>query len=342
MFNNLKQRVNPVLLSQPQQTELFARLRNKPFWIWSEQEHRIADTRTKGDCCFNHVLGLREKQGQPMPLFSYEQLIYNTLEHNKHLYILKATGLGITEFMLMYIVHRCLVNDDWKGRQVPLVVGPNRDLAIKLIQRLKGLFEPHDIYFEDKQTFLSLNDVAIEAFPSNHLASFRSLESPAFILLDESDYFNANDAMEVRATSERYIAKSDPFIIMVSTPNAPQGLMETISQEPEETCIYKRLYLDYSYGLDRIYRKEEIQQAKLSPFFEREYNLKYLGEIGNAFHIQDIETAIGSTYDYDDSLSYSHGTFKSIGIDPGYGSSKFAICITRYVDGQIQVIAAQQ
>lgn len=33
---------------------------------------------------------------------------------------------------------------------------------------------------------------------------------------------------------------------------------------------------------------------------------------------------------------------KSIGIDPGFGSSKFAIVITQYVDGKIQVIHAEE
>jgi hypothetical protein len=40
------------------------------------------------------------------------------------------------------------------------------------------------------------------------------------------------------------------------------------------------------------YTEMEIDAAKASPSFEREYNLKYLGLIGNVFHIKDIETAI--------------------------------------------------
>ena len=79
---------------------------------------------------------------------------------------------------------------------------------------------------------------------------------------------------------------------MVSTPNAPDGLFEKIEKEPEETCIYKRLKLDYTYGLGKIYTEEEIDKAKQSPSFEREYNLKYLGLIGNVFHTADIERAI--------------------------------------------------
>jgi hypothetical protein len=56
---------------------------------------------------------------------------------------------------------------------------------------------------------------------------------------------------------------------MVSTPNAPDGLFERIEREIDETCIYKRLKLDYTYGLDRIYTREEIEKAKQSPSFER-------------------------------------------------------------------------
>jgi hypothetical protein len=48
-------------------------------------------------------------------------------------------------------------------------------------------------------------------------------------------------------------------------------------KEPEDKCIYKRLFLDYTYGLGKIYSKEEEAKAKQSPSFEREYNLKYLG-----------------------------------------------------------------
>jgi hypothetical protein len=51
---------------------------------------------------------------------------------------------------------------------------------------------------------------------------------------------------------------------------------------------------------------EEIEKAKASPSFEREYNLKYLGKIGNVFHTKDIEAAIekGRKYNPDDFSPY--------------------------------------
>jgi hypothetical protein len=199
-----------------------------------------------------------------------------------------------------------------------IVTGPNQDIAIKLIKRMKGLFEHHNILFADKETVLELNGCTIEAIPSNHLDAYRALDNPKFILLDEADFFRKSEQEDVRHVSERYIAKSDPYIVMVSTPNAPDGLFENIEKESEETCIYKRLKLDYTYGLDKIYTREEIEKAKQSPSFEREYNLKYLGRIGNVFHTRDIDAAVekGRKYDPDVVNQYA---LKSMGIDPAMG-----------------------
>jgi hypothetical protein len=59
-------------------------------------------------------------------------------------------------------------------------------------------------------------------------------------------------------TYQRYIGKSDPHIVMVSTPNAPEGLFERIEKEPGQSCLYKRIFLDYTYDVNRIYSKDEI------------------------------------------------------------------------------------
>jgi hypothetical protein len=53
---------------------LYDRLYNKPFWIWSKEEHKQEDKRTNGDCCFNHIIGLPQKNGVDQPLFDYEKL----------------------------------------------------------------------------------------------------------------------------------------------------------------------------------------------------------------------------------------------------------------------------
>jgi hypothetical protein len=159
----------------------------------------------------------------------------------KHVWVKKATGLGITEFFLRFMAWLCLRNDDNKNSQMVIITGPNQELAIKCIKRLKELFEPHGIHFDSKETVINLNGCEIQAYPSNHIDAFRSLTNPKFILLDEADFFRKGEQEEVRHVAERYIAKSDPFIVMVSTPNRPDGLFAKIEKEPFETCIYKKL-----------------------------------------------------------------------------------------------------
>jgi hypothetical protein len=106
----------------------------------------------------------------------------------------------------------CLRNNDYRNSQMVIVTGPNQDIAIKLIKRMKGLFANHGIYFDSKETVLELNGCSIEAYPSNHLDAYRALDNPKFILLDEADFFRKSeqgpvlkwiDAEEIDETTEK-------------------------------------------------------------------------------------------------------------------------------------------
>ena len=263
--------------------------------------HKQKDRITKGECCFTHCIGPPKKDRIEKPLFDYQKQLYKALLEpgylnnspklhssdsnnnvlypfkEKHVWVKKATGLGVTEFMLRFMAWLCLRNDDYQNSQMVIVTGPNQELAIKLIKRMKGLFaDKLGITFDSKETVPELNGCSIEAYPSNHIDAFRSLTNPKFILIDEGDYLPKFQQDDVRHVSERYIAKSDPYIVMVSTPNAPGGLFQKIEQEPFDTCIYKKMYLDYSYGLGKIYSPKEIEKAKQSPSFPREYELQVL------------------------------------------------------------------
>jgi hypothetical protein len=299
---------------------LLQKLRGKPFWEWGKKEHKRMDVTHKGNCCFTHIVGLPKKDGIEKPLFDYEQLLLNALlipgylnsspssltrkpdnvRHpfkEKHLFVKKATGLGVTEFMLRFMAWLCLYNDDYKNSQMVIITGPNQELAIKLIKRMKGLFvDKLGVTFNTRETVLELNGCNIEAYPSNHIDAFRSLTNPKFIFLDETDFLPKFQQEDVRHVSERYIAKSNPFIVMVSTPNAPGGLFDKIEKEPFDTCIYKKVFLDYMYGVGKIYTQEEIDKARVSPSFEREYCLKYQGLIGNVFSQSSIDNALKIRY----------------------------------------------
>ncbi len=188
----------------------------KPFWVWNQIEHRTLAKDSDGQCCWNHIVGLPQKDGKEYPLFDYEKILYNTLlfqqinnhlNHkfkDKHLWVKKATGLGITEFMLRLMAWLCTSTDNgkFKNSQMCIVTGPNIEMATKLIRRMKGIFEPKlGLYFSNKETVLELNGCRIEAFPSFNIDSFRALDNPKFILLDEADFHRKSDQQEVRDVS---------------------------------------------------------------------------------------------------------------------------------------------
>jgi hypothetical protein len=58
-FKDLKKRVS---VEVTHQHKLFERLRNKPFWIWDIQQHKQEDIKSKGNCCFNRIVGLPTNQ----------------------------------------------------------------------------------------------------------------------------------------------------------------------------------------------------------------------------------------------------------------------------------------
>jgi hypothetical protein len=319
------------VLSSTSKLSKLDQLKGLEFWIWDRGEHERRYKTNPGCCCFQHAIGLPQKNGALKPLFDYEKEIYDALQQTKYVWVKKATGLGITEFCLRYIAWLCLRDNALKGSYVCIVTGPRIELAITLINRLKSLFTDI-IKFEDKETVCTLNDARIEAFPSHHLDSMRGLDRVSIILLDEGDFFPIGQQQEARAISERYIAKSDPYIIMVSTPNRPEGLFEEIEREPENQCLYRRIFLSYTVGLGKIYTEEEIAKARESPQFEREYNLQYIGQQGNVFTHESIEHAIKSGLDIEKDYSFKEirqDIHKSMGVDAGFGSSKFAIVITQ-------------
>ena len=80
-------------------------------------------------------------------------ILHHAFKH-KHLCVKKATGLGVTEFFLRLMAWLCLRNGDYRNSQMCIVTGPNRDIAIKLIKRMKVLFEPKlHVTFDSKEQY---------------------------------------------------------------------------------------------------------------------------------------------------------------------------------------------
>ncbi len=131
---------------------------------------------------------------------------------------------------------------------------------------------------------------------------------------------------------------------MVSTPNAPEGLFEEIEKEPESKCLYTRLFLPYHVGLGTIYTQEEIDKAKDSPSFEREYNLQYIGQMGNVFSTESIQNAmaLGLRMEEIRNGNIPLDTIKMAGIDAGFSTSAFAIVVVQMTYNKLEVLFAEE
>jgi len=264
--------------------------------------------------------------------FDYEEELTSILENNKKLWVKKATGLGITEWTIRWIAWNCLKDDVWKNSQVDVsvvvITGANQDLTNKVIGRIKSLF---NYEFKTKESVVMLNGCRIEGFPTNHLSPARGL-NPRVVMLDEADFFPSRYQDEARTVAERYIPKTNPHILLISTPNLPGGLFERMEDEIDNGYIMK--HMDYKIGLNKVFREEDIITAKKSPSFEREYNLKYGFGTGDVYESLDN---IITEYD----LTIVGGRSGCYG-DPAFGSSNFGVLGAEIRDDILYITEANE
>jgi hypothetical protein len=308
-------------------------------------------------CCFNHYIGLPEKkhlvgyqdimnhttkkfEKKPIlesrihTIYDYQsggyvedgqkfEGLFELLQTELFIWIKKATGMGASEFILRYISWKALSSDEWSGYQVIIITGARIQIAIDLIKRMRDYFP--EIIFDEKETVIKLNGCKIEAYPSNHSDTARGLPKVCFILVDEGDFFSKKEQTVVRDSMERYIGKTPPQIVWVSTPNLPDGLFDKM--EKEKNSIYHRIFWHFTLGMNKIYGEQEIEIAKLSPSFPREYGLQYGIGLGNLFP-KELMDRITREYD----LELKDGR-KIIFLDPAWGSSKFAYLGVEWING---------
>ena len=264
--------------------------------------------------------------------FDYEEELTDILANNKKLWIKKATGLGITEWTIRWIAWNCLKDDKWRDTQVDvsavIITGANQDLTNKVVGRMKSLFNSE---FKTKESVVILNGCRVEAFPTNHLSPARGL-NPKVVMLDEADFFPNRYQDEARTVAERYIPKTNPHILLISTPNLPGGLFERMEDETDNGYVMKQM--DYTIGVNKVFRPEDIETAKKSPSFEREYNLKYGFGTGDVF--ENLENII-TEYD----LQVIGGRGGCYG-DPAFGSSNFGVLGGEIRDGLLYITEANE
>ena len=283
------------------------------------------------DCCFNHIIGLPEKHEKKIAITPYTMDFLKKLQNDKYVMVVKATGLGLSESFLRIIGWLSTRDNKLNHTTICIITGARHLLAMALLKRLKNMFDGHD--FQGTMSSMELDGVTVATFPTNNLQSMRGIDKVSYTFIDEFDFFFKKDAKEALTLAERYIAKSNTKIALISTPNNPTGIMA--SMEKDQNHLYTIMRLDYSHGVRaNVFTPEEIEEAKKSASFEREYNLSYATSEGNIFSYLLID-AITKQYDFNMGKGY-----KVLAVDPAFGSSEFGICGVQKKDDKYYITEA--
>ena len=91
----------------------------------------------------------------------------------------------------------------------------------------------------------------IKVFPTTAVKDIRGYFEASYIWVDESSFFPDSIQDELISVIEPYQTKSNCKIILSSTPNKPNDLMNRLESNPR----YFKVRLPYDYGLNKIFKR---------------------------------------------------------------------------------------
>lgn len=318
------------------------------FWCYNP----LSETES---CCFWHYIfypnGGPERDGIFHPCYKYEQEILEYLDQGKldsakkMICVYKATGLGLTELILMWILFKAATDPFFQQNEdVVIFTGPNIELAKKLIERIKQ-FANERVEYEDHGMYkIQIGKANIQVYPSNNIDAVRGIPRVSCVFGDEAAFFTGlKDDKQIRTVGERYRGKSDSYVIWVSTAgDFASGFFYDIKEEPDAACSYKRFEMYEDRGLEKdlitgtsIFSDEYIDEARKLPSFPQEFQGIWGANVGDIYSTEALDLVTDMDYEID----YELGSKNRLGFcDPGFGSSQFGICLTEMRDNMPYVI----
>jgi len=165
------------------------------------------------------------------------------------------------------------------------------------------------------------------------------------IAASDYDYGPALDAALTR------LANTRGRMVIETPPRGPSGKIydiyvksreQTDLNHPEGAFHVKQLPVDLAVA-EGVVAAEQVEEYR--QMFGRQYpalfEAEFLAVGGNLFDVGDVERCeiLGRKVNFEEPNPHSE---KSMGIDPGFASSKFGIVITQSANGQVEVIYANE
>jgi hypothetical protein len=290
------------------------------------------------------MIGLPSKNNVTHPIYPWQQEIFNSLQQHKLIAILKARGVGASEFLLRYALWLCLKDNKMQGKNISIVTGIRENLSLELLNRFRNLLPTHDWGTGSSSHVAEINSCRVIGYPSKRIKDLRGLTDTKLVICDEFAFFDSADKSQVLPVLEALQAKSDPTICLLSTAGPIGDEFHSIFQQPASTCRYKRLYIPIQKALGTLISKEEAAKVRRQGNYEQEFELKF-GSYGqnSLFSLGDIDYCVRQSAKYDYSkLNHQAVEVFAIGVDPGWGSSKTGLAMVCLYDGKVHTLLCEE
>src|SRR2546427_6490936 len=285
---NLERMLLPELQRQQQQLpELAKLLKNKPFYCNSNRG-KICN----GGCTW-HTFAPLSASDEPSDLYPFQREVITDLETYKRISVLKCRNAGMSQIALMYGLHLTL------SRQIPgnyiFITGVGYHLSKSLAYRVRAMFEPKNIFFDESVFTLTFPNNIRWSFYGSDSKSYRGQSDIVYLVADEIAQFD--DSENWRASIDTFAVKNKgATMILITTPSYRlESLAYKLFEEPQEKSLYKHVYIGYTKCLDTMLNREQTMFLKnTSPTFQTEFNLVWGGLFGTgtAFSSEKIDQCI--------------------------------------------------
>ena len=236
---------------------------------------------------FNRWLGnpLHPKLRRETDVFPFQIKLRDQIRKHRRVIVNKFTGAGGTE-MVPRIFLEMMLTDELPFKQFAVISGLRMKFTEQVIQdRIKSVItkkHPELIKSATKDTIILQNGAYFRGYPTDHIDTIRGQKDIRGIFIDEAAFFHATAQESVRTAIERYVLKTNPYIIWLSTPNGMQGAFYNIWKEAmAQQNEYFPIMIPYSDGIDsQLLDPAEIEKKKKDRYFLQEYDNQFLAPQG--------------------------------------------------------------
>lgn len=307
--------------------------------------------------------------GNPVEdLTSYQKEAWSDVERYRYVLDIKSNKIGLSTSHLLCLFYHMIT--DCIGYQA-LIIGQNMRMSREHLYTLHKLilnsekYRPFLISIGDRDVNLLREETSrvtemflrnpnnphkptrIIAIPAN-VGSAVSWKEVKYILCSDITMSDHDYDPVIKGLFTR-LANTQGYMVIETIPRGPNGLVYDTwlrNRTQGSTDFKVREYpvlLAVEAGLiTEDFLKGEKQRHGID--FDRLYNCSFAATEGNCFDLQEIEYCMTSAaYDPNDISFFRNRNYpKTMGIDPGYRTSKAGIVVAQFRNGVIEILVAKE